>query len=154
MKIRKFEEKDLPQVLKLCKEVRDYHIKILDGYFTPQDDNIEKLGFLESLKNDKVIALKAEEDDLILGYLLAENRYSPYLSAPNVMHISNIGIKEGLRGKGLGKAIMSAFCDICRQNDIDEIRLGVFNKNVSAYKFYEKYGFEPFEQRMKLQLKK
>lgn len=154
MKIRKFEERDLPQVLKLCKEVRDYHIKILDGYFAPQDDNLEQLGFLESLNNDKVIALVAEEDDLILGYLLAEKRYSPYLSAPNVMHISNIGIKEGVRGKGLGKAIMPAFCDICRQNDIDEIRLGVFNKNVSAYNFYEKYGFEPFEQRMKLRLKK
>ena len=43
MTIRKFAEKDLPQVLKLCREVRQYHIDILGGYFTEQDDEFEKL---------------------------------------------------------------------------------------------------------------
>lgn len=154
MLVRKFEQQDLPQVLDLCRQVRNYHIEILHGYFAPQDDNFEKYGFLESLKNDDFIALVIEENKEILGYLLAEYKYSPHLLEAKVVHIANIGIKQELRGQGLGKKLMSSFYNICQQNNVDEIRLGVFNKNVSAYKFYEQYGFEPFEQRMKLRLKK
>ena len=152
MKIRKFEERDLPQVLELCREVRDYHIKILGGYFVPQDDDSDQCGFMESLNNNKIIALVAEKNDVILGYLQAEYKYSPHLLNPKVAHISNIGVKEGLRGRGLGRKMLSAFYEICRRNDIDEIKLGVFNKNVAAYKFYEKCGFEPLEQRMRLRI--
>jgi ribosomal-protein-alanine N-acetyltransferase len=154
MQIRKFEKKDLPQVLELCREVRNYHIEILNGYFAPQDDRFEQMGYLESLTDDKTIALVAEENDTILGYLLAELKLSPHLLAPKVAHICNIGVKKELQKTGLGKKLMDAFYEICRQNDIDEIRLSVYNKNISACRFYEKYGFEPLDQRMRLTLKK
>lgn len=154
MKIRKFEEKDLHQVLELCREVRQHHIDILSGYFTPQNDNFEKLGFLSSLKDDKIISLVAEDNETICGYLLAEIKYAPYLIDSNVVHVSNFGVKKQLRSQGIGKMLMDTLYDICRQQNIDEIRLGVFNKNIGAYRFYESYGFEPFEQRMNLKVKK
>jgi len=31
--VRKFKKEDLSQVLELCREVRQYHIDILGGYF-------------------------------------------------------------------------------------------------------------------------
>ncbi len=149
MTIRKFAEKDLPQVLKLCREVRQYHIDILGGYFTEQDDEFEKLGFLASLVDDNVIALVAENSDgLVEGYLLADKKDVPYLIESKVAHISNFGVAEALRGKGIGKKLMDAFFEICKQEKIDEIRLGVYNKNINAYNFYEHYGFEALEQRM------
>lgn len=154
MKIRKFEKKDLRQVLDICREVRDYHIDILGGYFTPQDDRMEQEGFLASLINDKITVLVAAENDKIYGYLLASQKFAPYLQYPQVAHISNFGVKKEYRHQGLGKMLMDAFYDICRQKGIDEIRLGVFNKNQNAYNFYQDYGFEPFEQRMKINVKK
>ena len=154
MQIRKFEKKDLPQVLELCREVRDFHIKLLGGYFAPQDDNFEQIGYLESLTDDKTTALVAEENNISVGYLLAENKISSHLLASKVAHISNIGVKKELQRTGLGKKLMDAFYEICRQKDIDEIRLSVYNKNISACRFYEKYGFEPLDQRMRLNLKK
>lgn len=154
MIVRKFKKEDLAQVLELCREVRQHHIDILNGYFTQQDDQFEQLGFLQSLEDDKMCALVAANDDIVCGYLLAERKYSPYLEGANVVHIANFGVQKDLRGKGIGKELMNALFEICKQWNVDEIRLGVFNKNVDAYHFYEQYGFEPFEQRMNLQMKK
>ena len=53
IKIRNFKKEDLPQVLELCREVRQHHIDILDGYFTEQDDTLEQTFFLESIGNPK-----------------------------------------------------------------------------------------------------
>lgn len=154
MKIRKFLKEDLPQVLELCCEVRQYHIDILNGYFTKQNDQFEQLGFLQSLEDDKICALVAVNNDIVCGYLLAEKKYSPYLEGPSVVHIANFGVQKNLRGKGIGKKLMDTLLAMCEQWNVDEIRLGVFNKNVGAYRFYEQYGFEPFEQRMNLRVKK
>lgn len=154
MIVRKFERADLKQVLELCREVRQHHIDILKGYFTEQNDEFEQLGFLASLEDKKTIALVATEDNVIYGYILAERKYSPYLEEPNVVHIANIGVKKGFRGQGIGKKLMDTLFEICESLEIDEIRLGVFNKNTGAHKFYEQYGFEPFEQRMYFHLKK
>ena len=46
--------------------------------------------------------------------------------------------------------IMYAFFELCQERDIKEIRLGVYNQNEIAYKFYENYGFKPLEQKMVL----
>lgn len=50
LKIRKFERADLPQVLELCREVRQYHTDILGGYFAEQDDAFEHRGFWQLWK--------------------------------------------------------------------------------------------------------
>ncbi len=154
MKIRNFSQEDLPQVLELCREVRQHHIDILNGYFTKQDDAFEQIGFINSLENDKMIALVAEDNRNICGYLLAEIKYAPYLIGANVAHIANFGVQKNSRSQGVGQKLMNALYDICVKKEIDEIRLGVFNKNAAAYKFYEKYGFTPFEQRMNLKVKR
>ena len=68
MIVRKFKKEDLAQVLELCREVRQHHIDILNGYFTQQDDQFEQLGFLQSLEDDKMCALVAVNDDIVCGY--------------------------------------------------------------------------------------
>ncbi len=153
MEIRKFKKTDLAQVLELCREVRQHHIDVLNGYFTPQDDAAEQKGFLASLDNENYIALVAVEGENICGYLLADITKAPYLVAQKVAHIGNFGVAKSQRRRGIGKMLMDNFMDICRAKKIDEVRLGVFNKNTGAYKFYEQYGFEPFEQRMQIMLK-
>jgi hypothetical protein len=69
MEIRKFIKEDLPQVLELCRGVREHHINVLNGYFTEQDDEFEQLAFLQSLNDDKMIALVAAEGKEVYGYI-------------------------------------------------------------------------------------
>lgn len=152
--IRKFAKEDLPQVLDLCREIRKYHNDLLNGYFTEQNDEYEKIGFLESLENDNTVALVAEHNNKIVGYLLGEFKVSAWLSKPKVGHISNFGITENSRRKGIGKQLMDYFFKICKEKEIQEIRLGVYNKNTSACKFYEDYGFSALQQTMILDISK
>ena len=79
-----------------------------------------------------------------------------YCCGPTVYdfaHIGNFGVTKSKRHQGIGKMLMDSFMEICRSKEIDEVRLGVFNKNVGSHKFYEQYGFKPFEQRMQIMLK-
>lgn len=154
MIIRNFAKEDLFQVLELCREVRQHHIDILGGYFTEQDDNFEQMAFLDSLEDENTIALVAEENEIICGYLLADIKTAPYLIAPHIAHIGNFGVKKEIRHQGIGKKLMNSFLEICQKRNIDEIRLGVYNKNIDSYKFYENYGFEPMEQKMVFKLPK
>ena len=150
--IRNFEESDLDQVLNLAREIREYHIDLLNGYFKKQDDEIEKNTFLNTLHNDKTHALVAIKNNKVVGYLLAEFKEANSLINPQIAHISNFGVTKTNRKNGIGKKLMDAFFEICKQKKITEIKLGVYNKNTTAYKFYENYGFKPIEQKMSFDL--
>lgn len=153
IQIRKMKLQDIEQVLKLCDQIREYHRNILDGYFTHQDDELEKEILLESLHSDDKLPLVAVDENEIVGVLLAEKRNTPWLENSKIAHIFNFGVVEEARGKGIAKLMMDSFFAECKKEDIKEIKLGVFNKNTIAYNFYQKYGFEPQEQRMSLKVK-
>ncbi len=152
MIIRKFEEKDLKQVLEICRFIRDYHRDILGGYFTEQNDEFEKLPFLASLENDNIIAFVAEKKDSIVGLVLAEDKVSPHLQSERVVAVENLCVVEAVQKSGIGKMLMDEIFCYCKKHSIKEIKLGVFNDNKKAYNFYEKLGFKPLEQRMSLYL--
>lgn len=149
--IRRFKEEDLPEALRLCAEVREYHREVLGGYFREIDEDFERDAFLESLDGERVLAFCAvTSDDAIAGILLAERKFQPYLEEPDTVYVSSLGVFKEYQGNGVGKALMDALYQYCQYNGIKEIKLGVFNKNVSAYKFYENLGFKPLEQKMQL----
>ncbi|MFV0626976.1 MAG: GNAT family N-acetyltransferase [Alphaproteobacteria bacterium] len=149
--VRKFEEKDMAPVLELCSYVRDFHIKILDGVFKPQADEIEKSILNRVFFDENFIGFVAEKDNEILGYVFAEKRFPPYLLLPH-FNIVNIGVSEKAQNLGIGRQLMDVVVSVAKEQGVSEIKLGVYNKNINAHKFYEKYGFEPEEQKMVLKL--
>lgn len=153
MNIKDFKPEDLKPVLKLCDEVREHHRQILGGYFMPQDDDMEGAQVMGAFESGKAVMLVAEEAGLAVGFLLAEKKNSPWLEAPRTAVIHNLVVTEKCRGGGIGQKLMDVFYRRCQEAGIQEIKLGVFNKNKAAYHFYEKYGFEPLEQKMSLRVK-
>lgn len=147
-------EQDLQQVLEICNEVREYHINILNGYFLPQDDKLEKVLFLKSLETDKIIALVSEENKKINGYLLAEFKDMPFFLNSKIAIISNFGVSKKSQHKGIGKKLMDSFCTLCEKEQIHELHLTVYNQNETAHQFYKKYGFKSISQKMSLDLTK
>ncbi|MBQ7304196.1 MAG: GNAT family N-acetyltransferase [Alphaproteobacteria bacterium] len=153
MEIRNFKKEDITQVLEICREVREHHINLLNGYFTPQNDTFEQSGFLASLDGTNYVALVAAQNDKIIGSLLAEKKIAPHLVHSKIAHICNFGVKANNRKTGVGKKLMDKFFELCKQDGIEEIYLGVYNDNTIAYNFYEKYGFKPIEQKMIFSIK-
>ena len=153
MKIRLLEDKDIPQVLEICREMREHHRRILGGYFKPIDEDYERSSLAKALDDENSSIYVAEtEDGKIAGMVQAAFEVRPYLEQESFCHIGGLGVLPGYRRRGIAKALMDRVFEACRARKITEVTLGVFNRNTVAYKFYEDLGFLPLEQKMKLDL--
>ena len=85
--------------------------------------------------------------------MIANKKNVPYLENPIICNIGTLGVIQEYRKQGIGKMLMNEFLTFCKENGIQEVKLGVFNDNKIAYKFYEDYGFKPQEQEMSLKFK-
>ena len=153
MKIRHAKIDDLSQMVNIAREVRQHHIEILKGYFKPQDDTMERNIISSWVVNPNYICLVAEDNSKILGIILAEIKDQIWLEQSKTIMIHNFGVAKEAQRKGIGKKLMEAIYNECQIWGVQEIKLGVFNKNISAYKFYENFGFEAQEQKMSLKVK-
>lgn len=152
MKIKKIVNEDVAKLLGLTREVREHHRVILNGYFKPQDDDIEASCIKNWVEDEKNICLLAEDSGEIKGFILGEAKINAALEKPRIIMIHNFVVAEKRRGQGIGKQLMQRFYQECQDKRIQEIKLGVFNKNKSAYAFYENFGFEAQEQKMSLKV--
>lgn len=152
MIIRKIKSTDAKAALELCREAREHHREILGGYFAPLDDDFELAELKAMPDNEKLIGLVAEDAGKLCGLLVAEWRTAVFLEKPEIGYIHNFVTAKSSRGKGIGRSLMDAFTTECKKRGVDEIKLGVFNANETAYRFYEHYGFVPQEQKMSLKV--
>lgn len=66
--------------------------------------------------------------------------------------VYDIAIEEGLRGRGYGRATMTACAAKARELGAVSVGLHVFRSNETAYGLYESLGFRPTSVNMRLPL--
>ena len=94
--------------------------------------------------NTFLLAYYGEE---IAGYAkLREGKTPKSLGTKNALEIARLYAVTSMIGKGIGKALMQACIDIGRQREREVIWLGVWEKNTRAIAFYQKWGFEKFDE--------
>lgn len=154
VKIIKPSEKYIEQMVLLADEARQYHIDILNGYFKSDASSVERDVIRHSISQcDKSINFIAIDDaDNVIGMIMGDVLYKPWLINSDIGHVGNFIVTAKARAQGIGKKLMDAFISECKQRNISEVTLGVYNKNINAYKFYNDYGFEPIVQKMSLKL--
>ena len=87
---------------------------------------------LES-ENSKYIVIK--ENDEILGF-------AGIWISPVDCQITNIVVKKIYRNQGIGSRLLEKLIEVAKETEFDVLSLEVNEKNESAIKLYEKYGFE------------
>ncbi len=55
-------------------------------------------------------------------------------------------LDPGVRGRGLGRALVDGFAEYARSEGAASIMLGVVEENLPAYRFWQGMGFEPVRQ--------
>lgn len=65
------------------------------------------------------------------------------IDPPKSGFVADLVVAKDMRGKGVGKALLSAAEKYFATNDCVRFELTVFAPNKSAYSFYVKQGFEP-----------
>jgi ribosomal protein S18 acetylase RimI-like enzyme len=79
--------------------------------------------------------LVAAEGDEVVGF--ADARPVPWNAS---VHIENLIVASGVRGRGIGTLLLDAVAEWARTNGLHQLVLEAQTKNVPAIRFYQKNG--------------
>lgn len=100
--------------------------------------------FLVALSEERVVGY---------AYLIATREpESPWRYASSVLTIDQMAVTESLRGRGAGTALLDAARARAVAVGATEMRLSVWAFNERARTLYERYGFAPYQDRLRLRV--
>ncbi len=139
MILRKYIPKDADEIIKWIKDKRAFHQWSADRYpsFPISADDINC--FYHKFGENMLIFTAIDAFDNAIGHFTL--RY-PNKNDTTVLRLGFVIIDEKLRGKGIGKQMVSCAVDYAfNKLKADELTLGVFENNLNAYKCYKSCGF-------------
>lgn len=107
--------------------------------------NLEKLR--DQLQNPLSSFYLVKENQETIGYFKLNFGHAQTDSHdPNALEIERIYLLEQYTGKGVAQEMMVKIIEIAKSSAVKIIWLGVWENNHRAIRFYEKYGFEKFNE--------
>jgi ribosomal protein S18 acetylase RimI-like enzyme len=109
--------------------------------------------FLDQYFNEKQLAGEladtgsfcffAESEGSPVAYLQFKEDYSgfPFMKKWKALELKRIYVLKEFHGKGIAQKLMDHIIDHAKENRYEVIWLGVWEHNIKAQRFYEKYGF-------------
>lgn len=153
MHIRIGEYKDIPQIVKLGKQLLELHGEFDKDYYLLEED-FENLfaGWLKEQMNlPSAFFLVAErtenEEERIVGFVSGFLKaLFPWFRTKTVGHISYLAIDRNFRKQGIGKLLEEAAISWFRNKNVSYIEVYVDEKNQIGQKAWSTYGFLPFKK--------
>ena len=131
--IRKAVRADMPQVLKLIKELAAFEKEPDAVSVTVQD--LEEEGFGPA---SLFTCFVAEIDDQIVGMALVYFRFSTWKG--RTVHLEDLIVNQEYRGKGIGSLLYKKVIDYAKKQGVRRTEWIVLNWNEGAIAMYEKSG--------------
>ena len=138
--IRSANEKDVPAILSLIKELANYE-KLSDQVIATEDE-LKKVLFGE---NNFVEILVAEYEKQITGQALFFKNFSTFLGKPGI-YLEDLYVKPEMRNKGIGKALLDKIISLAKERNYGRVEWAVLDWNESAIEFYEKIGAKKLDE--------
>lgn len=129
--IEKLKSQDMEELLNLYKELTSYENNLEESVRIYED----------MLNDDKYILLVAKEDNKIVGSALGITCLLIGLEGKRFLVIEDVIVRNELRGKGIGKLLMSELDKFAVENNCAYSILVSSGKRVDAHHFYEKLGY-------------
>ena len=131
--IRKGVKEDLPDVLRLIKELAEYENAIDCVTITLSD--LENDGFGD---HPWYWFLVAENNNKIIGLSFYFIRYSTW--SGKFLFLEDFIISKDYRQKGIGSLLFEETIQICKKENLNGMTWQVLDWNTPAIQFYEKYN--------------
>ena len=152
MKIRKAEERDIPQIMELLGQVLQIHADIRPDIFIPNTTKYTNAELIDMLKEEtKPIYVAVDENDRCLGYAfcqLKKQLFSNNMVQFTSLFIDDLCVDKNTRGQHVGRTVFEYVkCEAIKLGCY-EVTLNVWEGNTSAEKFYEKMGMKTKERQM------
>lgn len=133
--IRKGEEKDLPQVLDLIKELAEYE------KMPEEVDNTVELMREHGFGKEPIFGLEvAEKAGKVIGCAIYYTKYSTWKGRK--FYLEDLIVTESARGNKVGKALFERCLGLAKEAGAHSMLWQVIDWNEPAINFYKKYDTE------------
>ena len=126
---------DVPILLRFSRELAEYERQ--PGAGVIDEETLIRDGFGA---RPKFRSLIAEWDEEAIGYALFFGIYSTVKGSG--IFLEDLFVREAFRGRGIGRALLSAVARIAREEGSYGLRWEVLDWNESAIRFYRSLGCE------------
>lgn len=142
--IRKAENKDIKDVLRLLVQVNDVHAEVRPDLFIKGHTKYTATE-LEDIFVDPAtpVFVDVNEEGRVLGYcfcVLQDNTSSRHLQRIKTLYIDDLCIDETARGKGVGRRLYEHAKEYARRQGCHNLTLNVWDGNETAMGFYRRMG--------------
>ncbi|MEM7081177.1 MAG: GNAT family N-acetyltransferase [Pseudomonadota bacterium] len=97
---------------------------------------------VELLDEDSVFFV-AERDSMLVGYAkIRQGEVPACVAAASPAELHRIYVEQSVLGTGIGQMLLDAAIETSRAQQHDVLWLGVWEHNLDAVAFYERFGFE------------
>jgi RimJ/RimL family protein N-acetyltransferase len=149
--VRKATLKDLPVLLDFEQGVIEAE-RPMDPTIREGHINYYDISELITSEASEVYVVEINNTIIASGYAkIKDDRH--YLKHKKQGYLGFMFVPKDYRGKGLNKLILDALFKWCKERNIFEIRLDVYDENAPAIKAYEKAGFKKNMVNMRLNIK-
>ncbi len=145
--LRFAEEKDIPLIFSLIKELAEYE-KLLDEVKVTGE--ILKENLFGKRKYAEVIV--AEFDKIPVGQALFFHNFSTFLGKPGI-YLEDLYVKPEFRGKGIGKALLKKLIETAKDRNCGRVEWVVLDWNKPSIEFYKKLGAKEMKDWLVFRLK-
>ncbi len=135
-------ESDWEDIRRLSVQIHDLHALWRPDIYYHSDEPYPKDFFLEDMGEDLIYV--SRDQGRVTGYVLFSilEKGGPGTVNAVQLRVDSICVDEVLRGRGIGKAMMSDLCSIAAELGCNDILLGVHPENERGLDFYRSCGFE------------
>ena len=143
---------DREQVECIAKQVHALHVAWRPDIYEMPEELYSEERFNRLIAERQLYVAKDRET--VLGYVLVKIRsYDwPGVVCRKVMLVDELAVREEIRGRGIGTAMMDDVKVLARAFGCTDLQLGVYPQNDAAVTFYQKNGLmiRSIDMQMKL----
>ena len=146
MKIRLAKKSDIPDLLRLLRQILRVHHEGRPDLFKPQAEKYNE-GELQNLLKDETrpifVAVKGEK---VVGYIfcvLQKLVDNSIMTDILTLHIDDLCVDEAMRGQNIGTQLLEYAKNYAKELGCYNLTLNVWALNENAMRFYERNGLRP-----------
>ena len=155
MKIRPAENRDIPGMISLLRQVGEVHRVIRPDLFRDGAQKYDEKA-LEALLCEKDMPIfVAADGDFVAGYCFCQIRSiadSSVLTDRKELYIDDLCVDENRRGQGIATKLYTYVTDFAKAQGCHFVTLNVWCGNDTAMRFYERAGMIPRNIHMEMKL--
>lgn len=140
LQIRRAQPGDELTIVELVRELADYERAPEEAIATPAQIRAALFGDRPTAE-----AVLAEWEGRTAGFALWFHNFSTWLGKPG-LYLEDLFVRESLRGRGIGKALLLHLVGIARERDCGRMEWSVLDWNRPAIDFYESLGAKPMDE--------